>query len=135
MHIEQKIELDGTRITVTRSLDLSSTTSTPSTTAVAEQSLLGERRGKLNQTTSPPPESPSPSQPTPGAALPKQGLRVFVLRPGGDLEELGPGGDLEDLGPGGNLLASGLTLIFGGIHISPSSPPAATIPSHSSSAD
>lgn len=119
MRIEQKIELDGQKITITRFLDLPATvTTTPAKGPITEQSILGESRGKLVKTTTPVPGPPAvPAQTQAAVAVPKPGLRVFVLHPGGNMEELGPGGDLEDLGPGGNLLRAGLTIIFGGIHI------------------
>jgi len=119
MLIEQKIEVNGQKVTVTRTVTYADKAANTAPTPPPRDVLTSEGPAmsdeQLKQTLQAKVNAQQPTA-TPAAANPGGAVRVFILRPGGNIEDLGTGGNLEDTGPGGNL-SSGVTLIFGGISV------------------
>ncbi|MBK7931540.1 MAG: hypothetical protein IPJ98_29915 [Bryobacterales bacterium] len=119
MLIEQTIKIDRNEVTIIRKFDsppktASTTTRTPPADMFANQNKAltpAEIRSRVQAQAQAQQSLPAGST-TPA----RRNYRLFAVFPGGNIEELGPGGDLEDLGPGGNL-ASGLTIVFGPVHV------------------
>jgi len=137
MHIEQKIEVDGKKVTVTRTIQYADNQAAqppanrPNDVLSKSDQLedvdkvAAAAAAALAATSTSARKDAAEKPDTKGGQIARTGLRVFVLPPGGNLAELGPGGNLAELGPGGDLaglgpggnLASGLTLVFGAVNI------------------
>lgn len=116
MRIEQKIEVDGQKVSITRTVDYPATATASKKSEKPPDRFSREGRDLTNEEIAEKAQELA-QQPSGGSASspPRSISRVLIVR-GGNIEELGTGGDLEDLGPGGNL-ASGLTLVFGPVNI------------------
>lgn len=117
MLIEQKIEVNGQKVSITRTIQYADKTGAAANSNRPADLFSASSETPANADVDYVAKAIAQSEPKASPA-PKggQSVRLFVLRPGGNLEELGPGGGLEDLGPGGNL-AAGVTVIFGGVNI------------------
>jgi len=109
MLIEQKIEIDGQKITITRTVKHPGAANASRPAKPVD--VFSKQNPDITDEETAQIASSRPKQKAGGTAQ----LDVLIP-PGGNLEELGPGGDLEDLGPGGNLTTD-LTIVFGPVNI------------------
>ncbi|MBN8734125.1 MAG: hypothetical protein J0L64_26545 [Acidobacteria bacterium] len=116
MLIEQKIEVNGQKVTIIRTVDYPATATASKQPEKPPDRFSKEGRDMTNEEIAEQSRKLTQQQSRGStSSSPRSISRVLIVR-GGNIEELGTGGDLEDLGPGGNL-ASGLTLVFGPVNI------------------